>query len=223
MLQPRPGTLSTLAVMAVVAATLSACELRETGSDSGAPTAEEPGGDPAATIADPAATPAATPAAEETPVASIFREEGEEAAAPPPPPPPLELVLAFPDGALLTPQAERLLESALASEAMAQGWPVVLGGHTDSAGNDQANLRASRSRAETVAAWLVERGVADERITVVAFGEQNPIAPNARPDGSANDEGRRTNRRVELRIAPKLAPARPVARPTTAAPARKGA
>jgi OOP family OmpA-OmpF porin len=44
--------------------------------------------------------------------------------------------------------------------------------------------------------------VAEDRIEIVAFGEQNPVAPNALPDGTPNDEGRAKNRRVEIRVAP---------------------
>jgi len=72
-------------------------------------------------------------------------------------------------------------------------------------GNDSANLRASRVRAEDVAAWLVERGVDDDRITVIAFGKQNPVFPNAMPDGKSKEDGRALNRRVEIDIAPPLA------------------
>lgn len=186
-----------IALGGVLALGLAACEVRQTGEDAGAgdePVSEEtPASD---------ATPLATPEPGETPVASIIREDVAPEPTPDEPPEPLELVLPFPDGANLSPRAERLLQSAMDSGAMAEGWPIVLGGHTDSGGNDQANLRSARARAEAVAAWLIEQGVADERITVIAFGEQNPIAPNANPDGTSNEEGRRANRRVELRIAP---------------------
>jgi len=83
---------------------------------------------------------------------------------------------------------------------MAAGGEIVLRGHTDSAEHDEANLRASRRRAEAVRDWLVERGVSAQRIRVIALGEQNPIEPNALPDGTPNDAGRAANRRVELSI-----------------------
>ena len=194
-----PRTLCSTAVGIAAVLALSACEFRQTDAPQEPSLVEAIDAESMAPPSDPPASPEAT----QTPVETIIRGDVDPETAPTEPPPPLEMVLPFPDGADLTPRAERLLESALASEAMVEGWPVVLTGHTDSSGYDQANLRAARSRAETVAAWLVERGVADERITVIAFGEQNPIAPNARPDGTPNEEGRRANRRVELRIAPK--------------------
>ena len=76
-----------------------------------------------------------------------------------------------------------------------------MGGHSDSGGSDEVNIRASLERAEAVRDWMVANGVAEERITLVAFGEQNPAAPNALPDGSPNEEGRAANRRVEIVVA----------------------
>lgn len=192
--------LTTLAGSALVLV-LSACELRRDG------TAEEPSptassDDPALTAGMPGAIPA-DPEAGETPAVSIIRDpetpvEVAEAVAEP-----VELTLPFPDGTNISEAAERRLAGLMQEAAIEEeDWPVVLSGHTDSGGNDRANLRASRARAEAVAAWLVERGVDDDRIEVIAFGEQNPIAPNALPDGTANEAGRRTNRRVEIRIAP---------------------
>jgi OOP family OmpA-OmpF porin len=59
---------------------------------------------------------------------------------------------------------------------------------------------ASLARAEAVRDWLVENGVAEDRIRTIAFGEQNPIAPNARPDGTPDEDGRAANRRVEIEV-----------------------
>ena len=69
-------------------------------------------------------------------------------------------------------------------------------GHTDSTGSDQYNLDLSRRRAESVANYLVGRGVSRARIETIGYGEQYPIADNSSPDGRAQ------NRRVELRITP---------------------
>ena len=37
--------------------------------------------------------------------------------------------------------------------------------------------------------------------TIRGFGETRPVAPNARPDGADDPEGRRRNRRVEIVVA----------------------
>lgn len=69
-------------------------------------------------------------------------------------------------------------------------------GHTDSTGSDQYNLDLSRRRAESVANYLVSRGVSRARIETIGYGEQYPIADNT------TETGRAQNRRVEIRITP---------------------
>ena len=90
----------------------------------------------------------------------------------------------------------------LKSDQLAEGWPIVLRGHTDSEGDDRGNLFASRKRAEAVAGWLVENGIDEDRIEVIALGEQRPIAPNAHLDGTPDERGRARNRRVDMWIGP---------------------
>lgn len=114
---------------------------------------------------------------------------------------PLETTISFADGTSdLTEAARAELATIIDSPQMNAGGPIVLRGHTDSAGSDEETLEASRQKAEAIRDFLVENGIAEDRITIIAFGEQNPIAPNAMPDGSPNEEGRATNRRVELTI-----------------------
>ena len=93
------------------------------------------------------------------------------------------------------------LEAIQETPQMAEGGAIVLRGHTDSVGDDDANMRVSERRAGLVRDWLVERGVAEDRITVIAIGEQRPIAPNARRDGTPDEAGRAANRRVDVSIA----------------------
>ena len=114
---------------------------------------------------------------------------------------PLELRIGFPDGgAQLSAAAVESLQEAIQSPQISQGGAIVLRGHSDAAGSDRVNLDASLERAEAVKAWLIENGVDADRISVIAFGEQNPIEPNALPDGSANDGGRAVNRRVDMTV-----------------------
>lgn len=69
-------------------------------------------------------------------------------------------------------------------------------GHTDSAGSYDYNLTLSQSRAEAVAAALVTRGIAAERLQSVGIG---PVAPMA---SNEIDKGQAQNRRVELVLRP---------------------
>ena len=76
---------------------------------------------------------------------------------------------------------------------------VLVEGHTDSKGSDQYNLRLSQLRADSVKNWLVTKGgVPAELIETKGYGESRPVAPNTKPDGSDNPEGRAKNRRVEI-------------------------
>ncbi|MDR2014091.1 MAG: OmpA family protein [Azoarcus sp.] len=79
---------------------------------------------------------------------------------------------------------------------------VRIEGHTDSMGGNDYNMRLSQRRALAVESWLDEReGFAGKRFTIVGFGASRPVAPNRKPDGSDDPDGRQKNRRVELVIA----------------------
>ncbi len=74
------------------------------------------------------------------------------------------------------------------------GLRVEVDGHTDSDASDAHNLDLSRRRAEAVRAYLVGHGIAADRLSARGFGESQPIATNATPEGKA------LNRRVELKV-----------------------
>lgn len=113
----------------------------------------------------------------------------------------LKTIISFAEGGTaLSAAAEAQLAAILKTPQFALGGPIVLRGHSDSVGRDEANLRASRERAEAVRDYLIENDVAEERIRVIALGEMRPIAPNATEEGEPYEEGRAANRRVELFI-----------------------
>ncbi|NJC32659.1 OOP family OmpA-OmpF porin [Sphingomonas jejuensis] len=123
---------------------------------------------------------------------------------------PLSVVIDMPDGVALDDAGRAALDRIVASEALAAGGTVTIGGHSDTRGDDDANLDVSRRRAEAVRDALVERGVAADRITIIAFGETRPRVPNARPDGTDDPEARAANRRVDVTVTPvPAAPAPP--------------
>ncbi len=67
---------------------------------------------------------------------------------------------------------------------------LEIGGHTDSQGADEMNLKLSQARAEAVLRALIARGVEESALTARGYGETTPIADNA------EREGRAANRRI---------------------------
>ena len=67
---------------------------------------------------------------------------------------------------------------------------VEIQGHTDIVGSRASNLKLSQARAESVAKYLIAKGVATERITTKGFGPDQPVASND------TAEGRQQNRRI---------------------------
>jgi outer membrane protein OmpA-like peptidoglycan-associated protein len=79
--------------------------------------------------------------------------------------------------------------------------PVRIEGHTDAKGADDYNMKLSESRAASVKTWLARNGGVDGgRITAYGRGETQPVAPNTKPNGSDDPEGRQKNRRVEITL-----------------------
>ncbi len=78
---------------------------------------------------------------------------------------------------------------------------VLISGHTDSKGSEEYNQQLSKRRASAVRSWLATHGgIPDGVMSTAGYGETRPVAPNTRPDGTDNPEGRAKNRRVEIVI-----------------------
>jgi OOP family OmpA-OmpF porin len=134
---------------------------------------------------------------------SIMPPSAAPAPSPPPPLAPITESISFAQGGSeLDDAAKAALDRLIASPTTASGGAIVLRGSSDSAGSDGDNLAVSRKRAEAVAAYLAEKGIAPDRLTLIALGEGRPVAPNVNLDGSDNPEGRARNRRVDVTISP---------------------
>ena len=106
------------------------------------------------------------------------------------------------DKADLKPAAEATLTkaAALIQEKARKGATVRIEGHTDAKGNDAYNQKLSERRAGSVKQWFLSHGVTGVTFTTAGFGAKQPVAPNTKPDGSDDPEGRQKNRRVEIVI-----------------------
>ena len=91
----------------------------------------------------------------------------------------------------LTPVATGTLDKVVAAMNRYPLPVVEVGGHTDDRGTDELNNALSQSRADAVAAY-VSANVDPGRLEAIGFGESQPIADNATP------EGQQENRRVEF-------------------------
>jgi OOP family OmpA-OmpF porin len=81
--------------------------------------------------------------------------------------------------------------------AVLKEYPEVrleIGGHTDDRGKDDFNLQLSQKRADAVKAYFVAKGIPDNRLRAVGYGETRPIADNKR------EAGRAKNRRTEFQL-----------------------
>jgi outer membrane protein OmpA-like peptidoglycan-associated protein len=71
---------------------------------------------------------------------------------------------------------------------------ILVAGHTDNVGTEQYNMSLSQQRANAVANVLKANSVTKSRLTILGYGEKNPVADNTA------ESGREQNRRVEFAI-----------------------
>jgi OOP family OmpA-OmpF porin len=96
--------------------------------------------------------------------------------------------------AVLTPVGVAVLDQMAAAIAQVGAPSLDIIGHTDAAGDRQANILLSMARADAVKAYLVRKGIGAERMIVSGRGPDQPIDDNATPAGRAR------NRRIEFTI-----------------------
>lgn len=71
---------------------------------------------------------------------------------------------------------------------------ILVVGHTDAKGSEEYNRKLSDRRSEAATNYIMEHGIAADRITSVGRGETEPVASNE------TEAGRQQNRRVEVAI-----------------------
>jgi outer membrane protein OmpA-like peptidoglycan-associated protein len=98
------------------------------------------------------------------------------------------------DKATLKPESFPELNRIISVMKEKTGMEIEIAGHADATGPETYNLELSERRARSVVKYLTDKGITQNRIAVVFYGESKPVEPNATPDG------RRRNRRVEFKI-----------------------
>lgn len=71
---------------------------------------------------------------------------------------------------------------------------IKIEGHTDDTGTDNHNRVLSKKRAQSVADYLIEKGVPKSRIRTIGYGASKPSVSND------NDDAKALNRRVEVSL-----------------------
>lgn len=116
--------------------------------------------------------------------------------APPPPPPPAPagpfLVFFDFDSSTLAPDGRRVVQEAMSAAQQGGRSSIRIEGHADRSGPDGYNEQLSQRRADAVRQVLVEMGMSEGGISVVARGENQPLVETA--DGVREPQ----NRRVEI-------------------------
>ena len=98
------------------------------------------------------------------------------------------------DKSVIKPEGRSKLDD-LAAKVKGINLEVVIAiGHADSIGSDEYNQRLSVRRAESVKAYMVSKGVEQNRVYTEGKGEKQPVASNRTADGRAK------NRRTEIEI-----------------------
>ena len=94
--------------------------------------------------------------------------------------------------AKLRPDSVTALETVLLLVKSSPGSRWTIAGHTDNQGGAAYNLELSDARATSVVTWLVEHGIAANRLVAKGYGLTRPVADNS------TESGRALNRRVEV-------------------------
>lgn len=101
----------------------------------------------------------------------------------------------FNSGATINSDAYRALDALVELAVQCPGLVIEVIGHTDSSGEEAANLAISEARAATVVDYMVSRGLPAHRLSGTGAGSSRPLV------AESNRNSRRLNRRVEFRLA----------------------
>lgn len=96
--------------------------------------------------------------------------------------------------ASIKPESEKVLGDILGILKEYPNARFTIDGHTDSVGSNKLNQKLSEERAYSVMNYLIENGIASNRLEAKGYGEDKPIASNA------TAAGKRANRRVEINL-----------------------
>jgi outer membrane protein OmpA-like peptidoglycan-associated protein len=98
------------------------------------------------------------------------------------------------DSSSIVPQSYAILDGIYDFLRANENIVIEIGGHTNGLPDHEYCDRLSTARAKSVAEYIYNKGIPDERIIYHGYGKREPIATNE------TIEGRRKNQRVEVKI-----------------------
>jgi len=105
----------------------------------------------------------------------------------------------------LQPDAESMLDQMGSELSSHPGYVIEIRGYADAKGPARYNYRLGHERADAVLRYIMTKHfVPSNRVAIVSFGEDDPVADNESSDGRAQ------NRRVQVRLLEIKAPTAPV-------------
>jgi peptidoglycan-associated lipoprotein len=102
-----------------------------------------------------------------------------------------DLYYAF-DSAVLTPMSQEVLQRKADWMNENMDATVIIEGHCDERGTAAYNLALGERRADAAKDFLVNLGVAGDRVTTISYGEEKPVDPGK------NEEAWAKNRRAHF-------------------------
>lgn len=99
----------------------------------------------------------------------------------------------------ILPQASQTLDKVAMAMQLNPGITIELGAHTDSKGSDAYNLKLSQSRAANARQYLVQKGISENRITAIGYGETR-LLNHCDNKTTCPEEEHAANRRLEFRL-----------------------
>ena len=105
----------------------------------------------------------------------------------------IALDILFDNGkSTIKPESQPIVDEIYSLLASNASLNVSIEGHTDNVGNAVDNKKLSENRAKAVMVALAAKGIANERLSSVGWGQEKPVADNR------TEEGKAKNRRVEI-------------------------
>ena len=77
---------------------------------------------------------------------------------------------------------------------------IIIEGHASSDGSKSYNQKLSEQRAASVKAYLLEKGIANDRLSTIGYGESKPIGNNSTAKGRADNRRVNINRSANVKI-----------------------